>query len=223
MIKIFVQRKEKNDDNVYWEKFVYDNKEHITIEVLLEEINSCNINCNDFRAIEWECSCAEGMCGACAMLINGKPGLACQTFCDEIMNIEREIYIQPLSKFLNIVDLIVDRTIMRENMMRMNIWKKKNDSLVKHITSTDKLGLCLMCGCCLEVCPSFINNNKFPGMSTMVALGDLVNEDNIELYKDTINNNIIDECIKDMNCSKVCPIRLPIAENFVNILRMINS
>ncbi len=222
MLNVFIQRKERGTQDVYWENFVYEKDEHITISILLEEINQCNCKKIGWRPIEWECSCIEGMCGACAMKINRIPRLACQTFCDEIKSESNSIIIQPLSKFPNIVDLVVDRTVMHKNLERMQVWKKENGIGSKSGNDNSELGLCLLCGCCLEVCPSYGRDKNFPGMPTMVAISNIMNQDNIEFYRESIKSNLIDECIRDMNCNKICPIKLPIAENFVNLLRMID-
>lgn len=56
------------------------------------------------------------MCGACAMVINGVPRLACSAFLRDIKG--DELTLEPLSKFPVIDDLIVDRSIIESNLHR---------------------------------------------------------------------------------------------------------
>jgi succinate dehydrogenase / fumarate reductase iron-sulfur subunit len=80
-----------------------------------------------------------------------------------------------------------------------------------------------MCGCCVEVCPAFYKKKEFPGMATLVAIGNLINTDNVNMYEKKIKNNFMDSCYRDMNCEKVCPMKLHISENFASILKMIEN
>ena len=77
--------------NDYME-FQYDGDLNITVTSLLEKLGD---------PVEYSCSCLQGICGACAMVINGEPKLACQTFLkDEQIVKEYDVMtIEPLSKF----------------------------------------------------------------------------------------------------------------------------
>ena len=48
------------------------------------------------------------------MIINGVPALACNTFVDEVT--KKDLVLEPLSKFPVVADLIVDRSIIYENL-----------------------------------------------------------------------------------------------------------
>ena len=56
----------------------------------------------------------QALCGGCAMVINGVPALACNTFADEVKG--EELVLAPLSKFPVVADLIVDRSVIYENL-----------------------------------------------------------------------------------------------------------
>ncbi|MBO6274017.1 MAG: hypothetical protein J6M91_00480, partial [Methanobrevibacter sp.] len=80
--------------------FDYDGDLNISVVTLLERLDN---------PIEFSCSCLQGICGACAMVINSQPKLACKCFVnEERMVIEYdEITIEPLSKFPLVKDLKV--------------------------------------------------------------------------------------------------------------------
>ena len=72
--------------------FDYDGDINISVITLLERLD---------WPIEYSCSCLQGICGACAMVINSEPKLACKTFLNEEKMVTQydQITIEPLSKF----------------------------------------------------------------------------------------------------------------------------
>jgi len=56
----------------------------VTVAGLLDALNygddPVNAAGESVPRIAWECSCLQAMCGGCAMVINGVPALACDTF-----------------------------------------------------------------------------------------------------------------------------------------------
>ena len=70
--------------------------------------------------ISCECSCMVRKCGSCAMLMNERPRLACSTFLHTLKG--STITLEPLSKFPLVRDLIVDRSILFENLKKLNRW-----------------------------------------------------------------------------------------------------
>ena len=119
-----IKRQNAPDANSYWQSFEYDGPEHVTVSAVLDALNYnddlFDAEGNPATKIRWECSCMQSMCGGCAMVINGVPALACSTFADEIKG--KELVIEPLSKFPVVADLIVDRSIIYENLKGINAY-----------------------------------------------------------------------------------------------------
>ena len=66
--------------------------------------------------IVYESNCLEEVCGSCAMLINGKPGWACR----HLLRTPGEmVRLEPLSRFPVVRDLVVDRSVLFENLKRV--------------------------------------------------------------------------------------------------------
>ena len=105
--------------------------------------------------IAWECGCEQKKCGACAMVINDVPRLACSAFLGEIGN-NNQIILEPLSKFPIVEDLIVDRSSMFIVLKNLKLWleEEANISQWSHEAQYPS-SRCIMCGCCLEICPNY--------------------------------------------------------------------
>ena len=110
-----ILRKRPTENEQYWEEFVYEGTLDISVAGMLDELNYKDDIVNSageiVPRIAWECSCLQGMCGGCAMVINNRPALACETF---LRDLGKEVTLRPLSKFYVINDLVIDRGIIHE-------------------------------------------------------------------------------------------------------------
>ena len=171
----------KIDDNYQ----IFDNEGDLNISVitLLEKLD---------WPIEYSCSCLQGICGACAMVINSEPKLACKTFLNEERMVieDNQITIEPLSKFPLIKDLKVDRSILLDAMTACELWLE-NDSEYnpKDLDFEYEMSLCLMCGCCTEVCPNY-KLGDFVGAPAAVSASKLVNQESDEEHLKNMKKNI---------------------------------
>ena len=87
-MNIKILRRLSADSKPFWQTFSYDRRDNQTVAGMLDELNYKDdlkdITGKAAPRIEWDCSCLQGMCGACAMVINGRPCLACETFIGSI-------------------------------------------------------------------------------------------------------------------------------------------
>ncbi len=83
-----------------------------------------------------------------------------------------------LSKFPLVRDLIVDRSILFENLKKLNLWLE-SEAYMNPWTHEPRYqsARCLMCGCCLEVCPNFSANGTFAGAVAAVNAFRILNEE----------------------------------------------
>ncbi len=166
--------------------------------------------------ISWDCSCKQKKCGACAMLINGRPRLACDTRLSEFP--KGKIALAPLKKFPVVRDLSVDRSIMFENLKALGSWLEgsaENDTAgISYDASR-----CLQCGCCLEVCPNFYTGGEFFGAAALAPASRLIAEasdyDKQRLYS-TYNEHFYRGCGKSLACRDICPAGLDTEQLLVN-------
>ena len=165
-IEISVKRQKNKDQKPYIQKFLYNGDGNLTVADWLTEVNQKEAKMD---RIAWECGCLEKKCGACAMLVNGYPMLACSIFLKNAVK-RGKIVLEPFRKFPLIKDLVVDRSTIFDTMKHMKVWiSEKNFSDYSWNRELQyKAGQCLQCGCCLEVCPNFLAGKEFAGASAMV-------------------------------------------------------
>ena len=142
------------------------------------------------------------------MLVNGKPKLACDTF---LRDYERKgrLTLAPLSKFPVIKDLIVDRGILYNNLKDIKNYLEEEAGLTDKNTDTAyEASRCLMCGCCLEVCPNFYVGGNFYGAASFVPAARLLTalgKGGAEELKREYKEHIYKGCGKSLACKDICP------------------
>jgi succinate dehydrogenase / fumarate reductase iron-sulfur subunit len=161
-------------------------------------------------------SCREGICGSCAMNIDGGNTLACTK---AISDIKGDIKIYPLPHQPVIKDLVSDLTNFYAQYASIEPWMKTDTPTptgrerLQSKEDREKLdGLyeCILCACCSTSCPSYWwNSDRFLGPAALLnayrwivdsrdeATGERLDEleDPFKLYR----------CHTIMNCADVCP------------------
>ena len=161
-------------------------------------------------------SCREGICGSCAMNMNGRNGRACTTSIDDLKG---EIRITPLPHMEVIKDLVPDFTHFYAQYASIRPWLQTvtptpaGRERLQSPEQRERLnGLyeCILCACCSTGCPSYWwNSDTFLGPAILLqayrwiadsrdeALPERLDqlEDPFKLYR----------CHTIMNCANVCP------------------
>ena len=107
-----IRRLASPEDKPYDISYIYETDvESATVATALMEISG-------ELDLAWEHSCLQKKCGACAMVINGRPALACDTRLSDCR--QDVITIEPLRKFPVIKDLLVDRSVVAEKSREMS-------------------------------------------------------------------------------------------------------
>ena len=220
IVKIKRQRAPETDS--YWQSFSYEGPAHVTVSTVLDALNYTDdlydVDGNPAPRIRWECSCMQAVCGGCAMVINGVPALACATFADEVKG--KTLVLEPLSKFPVVADLIVDRSVIYENL---NAAKAYLDHLAasderqhKHQYSVAK---CLKCGLCLEVCPNYHPGGDFFG-AVLANESYLLTSQSADKHPQIVKEyktHFAAGCSKALSCQSICPMEI---ETISSILTM---
>tara|TARA_B100001093_G_scaffold325709_1_gene310747 strand:+ start:308 stop:1081 length:774 start_codon:yes stop_codon:yes gene_type:complete len=178
-------------------------------------------------------SCREGICGSCAMNIDGTNTLACTK---PIEDVKKEIKIYPLPHMPVIKDLVTNLKTLYKQLASIKPWlniTKKSDTdenlqSREERAKLDGLYECILCACCSTSCPSYWwNSDKYLGPAVLLQsyrwLQDSRDESRKERLEELDDAFKVYRCHTIMNCTQTCPKGLNPAEAISGIKRMIAS
>ena len=176
-------------------------------------------------------SCREGICGSCAMNINGLNRLACTT---SMASLGDEIRIYPLPHMPVVKDLVPDLTDFYAQYASIEPWLKtatpappdherlqsKEDQ-----ERIDRPAACILCACCSTACPSYWwNSDRYLGPAALLAayrwIVDSRDEATGERLDQLTDPFRLYRCHTIMNCTDVCPKDLNPARAIAEIKKM---
>lgn len=175
-------------------------------------------------------SCREGICGSCAMNIDGTNTLAC---IKPIEDVNGEVKVYPLPHMPVVKDLVPDLTHVYAQLASIEPWMKTQSAppsrerlqSPEEQKLIDEVSACILCFCCSTSCPSYWwNGDRFLGPAILLqayrwiadsrdeATGDRLDalEDPFRLYR----------CHTIMNCTKTCPKGLNPAQSIAEIKKL---
>lgn len=170
-------------------------------------------------------SCREGICGSCAMNIDGLNTLACITKINTDLSKPLKIY--PLPHMYVIKDLVVDMTLFHQQYKSIKPWLLKknynrhgdghrlqNLQSIGDRAKLDGLYECILCACCSTACPSYwvSGDRGFLGPAVLLAayrwIIDSRDEATHERLSKLNNPHSVFKCHTIMNCTIACPRHL---------------
>lgn len=167
------------------------------------------------KTLTFRRSCREGICGSCAMNINGKNGLACLT------PIKDTNSVYPLPHMPIVKDLVPDMSNFYKQYKEIKPWLQNNDVLLSNNTSEiyqskedrkklDGLYECILCACCSTSCPSYWwNSDKYLGPAVLMQAFRWIEDSrdqNTQERLDYVNDAMkLYRCKTIMNCTNTCP------------------
>jgi len=120
-VKFIITRQDNPETKSYTEEFEIPYRPGMNVISALMEIqrNPKNAQGQTTAPVCWDSNCLEEVCGACSMVINGKPRQACAALIDKL---EQPIRIQPMKTFPVVRDLVIDRSRMFTALKRVKAW-----------------------------------------------------------------------------------------------------
>ena len=176
-------------------------------------------------------SCREGICGSCAMNIDGTNTLACLKPMDEVRG---TIKVYPLPHMAVVKDLVPDLTHIYAQYASIKPWLESHSAAPanrerlqtpEERKALDGLYECILCFCCSTACPSYWwSGDRYLGPAILLqayrwladsrdeATGDRLDnlEDPFRLYR----------CHTIMNCARTCPKGLNPGKAIAEIKKM---
>ena len=176
-------------------------------------------------------SCREGICGSCAMNIDGTNTLACTKACTEIKG-DAKIY--PLPHMPVVKDLVPDLSNFYAQYASIKPWIRTQSAppdrerlqSKEEREKLDGLYECILCACCSTSCPSYWwNSDRYLGPAILLQayrwIVDSRDEDTGERLDELEDPFKLYRCHTIMNCARTCPKGLNPAKAIAEIKKLL--
>jgi fumarate reductase iron-sulfur subunit len=179
-------------------------KSHLLLSALLK------IKQNSNRSLAFRSGCKSGVCGSCAVRVNGVETLACKT------TLKNGDIVEPLNNSIIIKDLVVDIT-NQDTFLKLSksylVSSSHSEITQKDEKKVDVESNCILCSSCFSACPVYTVNKDFVGPFALTRNYRYVNdtkENEIKTKIDAVQSNGIWDCTLCGNCNMVCPALIDI-------------
>jgi len=236
LIHLIITRQDSPDGTPYTEEFKIPYRPNMNVISALMEIQRNPVNAQGQKTtpVYWESNCLEEVCGACSMVINGKPRQACSALIDKL---EQPIRLEPMRTFPVQRDLSVDRSRMFDALKRVKAWIPIDGTYDlgpgPRMPEVDRqwayeLSKCMTCGVCLEACPNVNSKSQFigPFAISQVRLfnthptGAMNKHERLEAL---MEDGGISGCGNSQNCVQACPKGIPLTTSIAHMNREVNK
>jgi fumarate reductase iron-sulfur subunit len=229
-LQISVLRYDPNikDDKPRMETFEVTEAPGMTLYIVLNDIRK-----HHDASLKFDFVCRAGICGSCAMMINGKPSLACRTLTSTFD--DPHIILAPMPVF----ELIGDLSVFTGNWMRglnerLEAWihtheevdvKKLEERMEPELADEIfELDRCIECGCCVAGCGTIQMREDFVGAVGLNKVArfllDPRDERRKEDYYELVGNEEgVFGCMTLLGCEDVCPKELPLQSKIAYLRR----
>ena len=207
------------DEKPYLQYFQIQSEKGMTVLDALHKVKTEQDGSVTFRR-----SCRHGICGSCAMNINGRNTLTCNTPLRDVINSKGEVTIRPLPYLPVIKDLVVDRTDFWEQYQRMKPWlipkddvpEKEHRMSPEEVKALDRAETCIMCGACYSTCVVIDTTKEYIGphalLKAFLRVVDPRDNGTEERLEDLAGADGVHLCLACKGCKLECPIDLDMAK-----------
>lgn len=211
----------------HMQPFVLEELPNMTLFIALNKLRE-----EQDSSLQFEFCCRAAICGACAMVVNGKPGLACKT---KTMELPEEITLLPLPFFKLVGDLTVDTgTWFRDMAKRVQSWvhtdkpfdpkaqeERMDNALAEEIYELDR---CIECGCCVAACGTALMRPDFLGAVALNRVARFMidprdKRTDKDYYSVIGSDEGIFGCMGLLGCEDVCPKQIPLQDQLGMVRR----
>ena len=175
-------------------------------------------------------SCREGICGSCAMNIDGTNTLACTKY---ISDVKGDVKIYPLPHMPVVKDLVPDLSTPYAQYASIEPWLKSETpppdrerlQSPEERAKLDGLYECILCFCCSTSCPSYWwNSDRYLGPAVLLQANRWLQDSRDEAAGERLDNLEdpfrLYRCHTIMNCTNTCPKGLNPAQAIGEIKQM---
>jgi len=205
-----VKRFERGKDREpYWSEYEVESEPTDRLLDALHEVKWKQDGTLAFRR-----SCAHGVCGSDAMLVNGVNRLACKVL---MKDLGERITVEPMRGFAVVKDLVVDmdaffgkyRSVQPFLIVKSATPEKERIQSPEERERFDDTTKCILCGACTTACPSFWSNPDYVGPAAIVQahrfLFDSRDQGGPERLAVLGSRDGVWRCRTIYNCTDACP------------------
>ena len=237
-VRLKVHRQTEKGAPSHWDVFEVPYRDKMNVVSALMEVRK-NPKTAEGKTVEppaWEAACLEEVCGSCSMNINGSIRQACSALIEDVgrrVGNTYEVTLEPMKKFPLVRDLLVDRSKMFENLIKVRGWVPIDGSFDRGMAPPQddhvrrlryELSRCMSCGCCLEACPQVSEKTNFVGpaaigqalLFNLHPVGKSLADERLEFLT---TEEGITNCGNAQNCVKVCPKEVPLTTAIAELNR----
>lgn len=201
-------------------------------EVVLDILN--RIKWDHDGSFSYRRSCRHGICGACAIKVNGRSTLACKERMNDMIELfGTELTIEPLSKKRAIKDMVIDKGDFWEKHEAVEpylVSEVEEHPESEHLVTPQQADalldsdLCIQCGACHYACPVVEVNDEFFGPAAFAAAyrfsADVRDESETRVTVANAEKQGVWDCVKCFECAEVCPKEINPIEKITKLHQM---
>ncbi len=226
-IKVLRYNPQGTDLKPYFQDYKITETDSMTIYLALTQIRE-----SQDAGLSFDFVCRAGICGSCAMMINGRPKLACRTLTKDL---PEEIMLLPLPTFKLIKDLSVNTGVWMDAMSkRVESWihtshevdiSQLEEPIEPEVADeVFELDRCIECGCCVAGCGTKLIKEDFVGAVGLNRIArfecDPHDERTADDYYELVgDDNGIFGCMTLLGCEDTCPKHLPLQNKIAYMRR----
>ena len=231
-VKLEIQRQDNPNGSTRWEKFEVPYRPGMNVISALMYIQQNPVTAEGQKTspVTWDSNCLEEVCGACSMVINGRPRQSCSTLIDQL---EQPIRLEPMRTFPVVRDLQVDRSRMFNALKKVKAWVPIDGSYdlgegprlpERKRQWAYELSKCMTCGVCMEACPNVSEKSSFIGPAPLSQVrlfnthptGAMNKDERLEAI---MGDGGLANCGNSQNCVAACPKGIPLTTSIASLNR----
>ena len=175
-------------------------------------------------------ACRVGMCGSCAMVIDGRERWACRTLLSKLGS--GPVTVRPLYHFPLIRDLVVDMAPFKEKMVAVGAAFVPDEGLAvfaqvggdsRERRRIDGAIECIGCGMCVSACTMVSHDPRFPGPAALNRVFTLQRDSRDGAHADRsqalLAEDVLTRCHGQANCTAVCPMEISPTDSILALRR----
>lgn len=231
-VKLEIVRQDTENGSTRVEKFEVPYRPGMNVISALMHIQKNPVTADGQKTtpVAWDMNCLEEVCGACSMVINGRPQQSCSALVDKLT---QPITLEPMKTFPVIRDLQVDRQRMFNALKKVKAWVPIDGTYdlgegprmpERKRQWAYELSKCMTCGVCMEACPNVSEKSSFIGPQSLSQVRlfnahptGAMNKD--ERLETIMGDGGLANCGNSQNCVAACPKGIPLTTSIAALNR----